>query len=222
MKGAFLLVSALIHAALLLIPIAPCKEPYRIPIRDNPITVTFVEEETPRQTANLQAKNKRTRAQKRRRTRIQAKRTQKAKRPKVQVRRAAVSQTNTIKPPAKKMSLRTPVSKVSGTSTTKSHPLPTHGIPLPLHPPLVKHRTIPKYPYIARLRRYQGRVLLKALVGTDGKVRKVKVIASSGHKILDRSACEALKRWEFFPATIGGRPVEWWVEVPVVFKLDHN
>ena len=89
-------------------------------------------------------------------------------------------------------------------------------------PPVVEKRVLPEYPYIAKMRGYQGKVVLRALVDTYGRVKKVVVVKSSGHPILDRCAIEALKQWRFVPAVKGNRRVEWWVEVPFVFRLEKN
>ncbi len=80
--------------------------------------------------------------------------------------------------------------------------------------------TKPSYPYVARLRRYQGRVLLKVLVDRDGRVSRVLVVKSSGHKVLDEAAVSAAKSWRCKPALSGGIHIPYWLEVPVVFKLN--
>ena len=79
--------------------------------------------------------------------------------------------------------------------------------------------TKPSYPYVARLRRYQGRVLLRVLVDRDGRVSRVLVVKSSGHKVLDKAAVSAAKSWRCRPALSGGIRVPYWLEVPVVFRL---
>ena len=87
--------------------------------------------------------------------------------------------------------------------------------------PLVEKRVIPEYPYIARKRRYEGRVVLRALVDGKGEVKKIVVVKSSGYLVLDKAAINALKKWHFVPARVSGRPVEAWVEVPFVFNLEN-
>ena len=42
----------------------------------------------------------------------------------------------------------------------------------------------------------------------------------SGYRILDNSALEAVRKWKFHPATIGGVKVSSTVKVPVRFTLD--
>jgi len=86
--------------------------------------------------------------------------------------------------------------------------------------PLYARRPAMKYPLRARRRGYQGSVELEVLVGADGKVQKVKVISSSGYKVLDRAAVRWVKQWTFIPAMRGDEKVASWVKVPVRFKLD--
>lgn len=77
----------------------------------------------------------------------------------------------------------------------------------------------PRYPYAARLRGEQGRVVLRVEVDAAGAVRAVSIEASSGSRRLDRAALRAVRRWRFAPATAGGRPVPGEVLVPITFRL---
>ncbi len=78
----------------------------------------------------------------------------------------------------------------------------------------------PRYPAIARRMGQQGKVLLRVLVTPAGTAKEVRLYASSGSEALDDSAMAAVKRWRFVPARQGNNPVEAWVQVPIVFKLD--
>ncbi len=77
----------------------------------------------------------------------------------------------------------------------------------------------PAYPSIARKRGYQGTVVLDVFVEADGQVGDLRIIESSHHKILDRSAMKAVKRWRFEPGRQGNQPIAMWVRVPVRFSL---
>jgi protein TonB len=57
---------------------------------------------------------------------------------------------------------------------------------------------------------------------SDGSVRNVRVLESSGHAVLDRSALKAVQKWRFRPGTRGGKPVTMNVKVPVVFRLTRD
>jgi len=76
------------------------------------------------------------------------------------------------------------------------------------------------YPPRALAQRMQGTVLLRVLVDEQGKPIDVAVEHSSGHALLDRSACaQVLASWRFQPAQVQGRAIRAWARVPVSFSL---
>jgi len=77
----------------------------------------------------------------------------------------------------------------------------------------------PVYPRLAIRRNYEGSVTLLVEVLSDGTVREIQILESSGHAMLDRSALKAVRKWRFKPGTRGGQPVTMKVKVPVVFRL---
>jgi protein TonB len=85
--------------------------------------------------------------------------------------------------------------------------------------PLYRSNPSPKYPRIARIRGYQGNVLLDVLVNKNGKVNDLKIYKSSGYPILDRAASSSVKHWLFEPGMIGDNKVNMWVRVPIRFEL---
>ena len=78
----------------------------------------------------------------------------------------------------------------------------------------------PRYPLIARRNGVEGTVRLKVLVTRDGRAAQLELDKSSGSSALDNAALEAVKQWQFVPARRGQDPVESWVLVPVVFRLE--
>jgi periplasmic protein TonB len=78
----------------------------------------------------------------------------------------------------------------------------------------------PRYPIVARRNGEEGAVTLRVRVTVDGRAATVTVEQSSGSPSLDRAALEAVRTWRFVPARSGADPVEAWVLVPVVFRLD--
>ena len=78
----------------------------------------------------------------------------------------------------------------------------------------------PVYPAEAKRNRQQGVALFRVVVSAAGQAESVTLIKSSGHRILDNSALEAVRKWKFHPATIGGVKVSSAVKVPVRFRLD--
>lgn len=86
--------------------------------------------------------------------------------------------------------------------------------------PLYRINPPPPYPQMARKRGFQGVVLLEVLVDTDGSAADLRVLSSSGHPILDRTALAAVKHWTFEPGTRGDKNVKMWVRVPIRFQLE--
>jgi TonB family protein len=88
--------------------------------------------------------------------------------------------------------------------------------------PLYRNNMPPAYPEIARVRGYEGVVLIAAEILPTGCVGSVKIRRSSGYAILDQSALEAVKPWKFEPAKKSSRPFTLWVEVPIKFVLYND
>ena len=76
----------------------------------------------------------------------------------------------------------------------------------------------PRYPQEALRRGVGGTVKVLANVAPDGSVAKVEVAEGSGNRDLDRAALDAVRRWQFKPATRNGQPVASEVRVPIVFS----
>lgn len=77
----------------------------------------------------------------------------------------------------------------------------------------------PHYPATAKSRGIEGKVLLEVLVSDKGEALNVKIISSSGSHILDESAYETVKNWQFIPAKKFGKFVQASVIVPIEFKI---
>jgi periplasmic protein TonB len=71
----------------------------------------------------------------------------------------------------------------------------------------------PSYPYMSRLRRQQGTVILRAYVNADGSVNQVSVNTTSGFSALDEEARLTYQRWKYQPGLTG------WVIKPFKFSL---
>lgn len=75
------------------------------------------------------------------------------------------------------------------------------------------------YPHLARANRWEGRVVLRAVIGEEGQLVDLKIAESSGHSILDEAALAVLKKAA--PLTLPqplGRP-QVVVQVPINYKL---
>jgi len=76
----------------------------------------------------------------------------------------------------------------------------------------------PKYPESARTVGAAGRVVVRVVVGTNGKVKAVAVISSFGNPACEEAALAAAKQWEFTPAMKDGVPFEQNISIPFDFK----
>lgn len=77
---------------------------------------------------------------------------------------------------------------------------------------------MPVYPQDAKQARAQGTVVLKALIGRDGKIHDLKVI-SAPYPSLVESAMGAVSQWEYKPYLLNGDPVEVDTQINVVYRL---
>ncbi|WP_262964155.1 energy transducer TonB [Methylobacter psychrophilus] len=78
----------------------------------------------------------------------------------------------------------------------------------------------PDYPPASRELGEQGRVLLRAMINSDGTVAQVVLRKSSGFNRLDQAALDTVKKWRFVPAQRGEQKISAWIVVPVAFSLE--
>lgn len=84
--------------------------------------------------------------------------------------------------------------------------------------PVVIYDPTPEYSPEARAAKYQGTVVLWAIIDADGHPRNLRVQQSLGMG-LDEKAVEAVRMWRFHPATKDGHAVAVDIEVEVNFHL---
>lgn len=78
-----------------------------------------------------------------------------------------------------------------------------------------------RYPSLARLNRWEGKVVVRAVIKETGDVADLRIAQSSGHDILDQDALETLK--QATPLTLKqplGQP-QVVVHIPISYKLDR-
>jgi len=76
-----------------------------------------------------------------------------------------------------------------------------------LKPPVPLRKVDPKYVPAAAEDRVEGKVRLAAVIRKNGHVDAVELLRGLDNR-LDRSAAEALSKWEFEPAQLNGSPIE--------------
>lgn len=82
---------------------------------------------------------------------------------------------------------------------------------------LLVHKVEPQYPPIAKQAHVQGAVMLRAVIGKDGKVENVQT--ESGNPLLASAAVNAVKQWRYKPYVLNGSPVDVETTVTVNFRL---
>jgi protein TonB len=86
-----------------------------------------------------------------------------------------------------------------------------------VRPPVKTKDVRPMYTPEALSAKVQGVVILEVIVGPEGRVNEVRVLRSI--PLLDQSAVDAVKEWEFTPTLLNGTPVPVIMTVTVNFTL---
>jgi protein TonB len=88
-----------------------------------------------------------------------------------------------------------------------------------LDPAMLIRRVEPAYPPLAKQTHREGRVELRAIIGTDGMVRSLEIVA--GDPLLERSAVEAVQQWRYKPTILNGQAVEIDTYITVIYTMQH-
>ena len=107
-------------------------------------------------------------------------------------------------PPANATSAETNVAKAGRVSQRSSGELPVVA-------------TIPEYPTFALQTNVQGRVVLNAVISTDGALHNVHLVSPSS--MLDSTVLDAVKKWRYQPHYENGKPIEVETQITVDFSI---
>ena len=66
----------------------------------------------------------------------------------------------------------------------------------------------PRYPFESRKKKEQGTVVLRVLIGTDGRIAQIAIAQSSSFDRLDQAAFQAVTRWRWQPWMRNGEAIE--------------
>jgi periplasmic protein TonB len=88
-----------------------------------------------------------------------------------------------------------------------------------LDPAMLIHRVEPVYPRLAQQTRRDGRVELRAIIGTDGTIQSLQIVVSD--PFFDQSALEAVGQWRYKPTILNGQPVEIDTYITVIYTTQH-
>ena len=86
-------------------------------------------------------------------------------------------------------------------------------------PPQLIRFVSPRYPELAKQAGIEGTVLIRVLVGEDGKVQRASVIQSDVTPAMEKAAIAAAKKFLFKPAKQRTVPVRASMAIPIRFKL---
>ena len=79
----------------------------------------------------------------------------------------------------------------------------------------------PDYPVGLLQREIEGKVTIRVLIGTDGRVRQASVLNATHADFGKATERQALNAWRFKPATRDGKPVEDWQTLTVRFDINE-
>jgi len=88
-----------------------------------------------------------------------------------------------------------------------------------LDPAMLIPRVEPRYPPLAIQTHRDGRVELRAIIGTDGTIQSLQIVASD--PLFDLSAREAVSQWRYKPTILNGQPVEIDTYITVIYTSRH-
>ncbi len=83
--------------------------------------------------------------------------------------------------------------------------------------PVPMAKAMPAYPEDARKQGIEALVVVKFVIGEDGRVEEPKIV--KGHPLFDEIVLAAVRTWTFQPATIEGRAVRMVRMVKIPFRL---
>lgn len=108
--------------------------------------------------------------------------------------------------------------KLSEAQTGKIFSTGTHSSDFAL--PSLKEKPVPiRYPRWAVREGWEGTFVIAVEVLTNGEVGRWYVIQSTGYRLLDEAATEAVRQWHFHPATEKSRAILACIQIPIHFQL---
>lgn len=110
-----------------------------------------------------------------------------------------------------------PLDKPATAAETQEKQPPSDYTPYEKAPEVIK-QVQAQYPVDAKNAKLEGTVWVKVWIDEAGKPVKANVMKSK-RKELNQAALDAVMKWEFKPASLNGKPVAVWVNIPFKFAL---
>ncbi len=128
------------------------------------------------------------------------------------------------------LTLTPPPGPTAGSIGTNPDPIPMV-IPTPVAKPVMidafvdphyQNMLQPPYPPEEQRAGNSGRVVLRVLIGTDGRVKQVEKVSAASDAFFAAAQRQALGKWRFKPATKDGVPIEQWKVMSLLFKIEDQ
>jgi protein TonB len=81
-------------------------------------------------------------------------------------------------------------------------------------------KTFPMYPENARIRGWEADVIVRYVIGIDGKVKEVTILNNADRKVFDDATINAIRYWRFRPMVKDGKAVEVVHELTIKYRLN--
>ncbi len=107
----------------------------------------------------------------------------------------------------------------TGTAIDPPAPVPAPVIVAPGLDPRHAGDLQPDYPAAERRMGNPGKVTVRVLIGTDGRVKQVEPVTATSDAFFRATRDQALRRWRFRPGTRDGVPQEAWRTMTVTFVM---
>lgn len=88
----------------------------------------------------------------------------------------------------------------------------------PVLPPKLLKAPTPKYTWAAKRAHFEGDCILSTVIDTTGRTREITVVKAVGFG-LEKRAVDALKKYQFAPATLRGHAVAARINVVIKFRI---
>ena len=80
----------------------------------------------------------------------------------------------------------------------------------------------PRYPHDAMKKGLEDQVIVRYIIGTDGRVKDVEIISHATYPVFDEATVDAIKQWRFHPMIKDGKKIEVVHELAINFQLIHH
>jgi TonB family protein len=87
-----------------------------------------------------------------------------------------------------------------------------------LDPAMITTRVEPSYPVLPKQMRLEGRVELRAVISTEGRIESLEAVG--GDALFFRSAMDAVRLWRYKPTMLNGRAVEVETYITIIYTLE--